>query len=239
MARSTTSSSLSSFVTSGLLLLAAFPIFVAAAPARFAHGHHVGSHHSVLQAAQHSSYLSKRLVSARHEGHEDQSDQNCTDADTDPETGTDGGLVEVEVVASGWYAGWDTNFTVADIPWQQYSQLTFAFAYVLSTPRLAVVQWLNFVYPVCPPPTAPLPWVAKKQHCLNSPRQPEPTYAFSMSLWYPCLSNVTERRSLRFPWRIYRVPILFSRRSHPPEPNRVRQGGCQDGYRIRSRGHRL
>ncbi|KAH6900855.1 endochitinase [Coprinopsis sp. MPI-PUGE-AT-0042] len=114
-----------------MLLLAALPLSVTAAPARLAHGSHHGSRHSILGAAQHGSYLSKRLVTPRHEGHSE--DQNCTDTDDGP------GPVEVEVVASGWYASWEkANMPVADIPWQQYSQLTFAFALPLEDGTLSL-----------------------------------------------------------------------------------------------------
>lgn len=111
------SSSLLSFF---LFLLAAVSILVSAAPARFIHGHHGSGHHSTLQAAQRSQYVSKRLV-ARHEGHDSPSpDSNCTEVDEED---------LATVVASGWYPGWTTDLLpVAEIPWSQYSQLTYAFA---------------------------------------------------------------------------------------------------------------
>lgn len=122
-------SPLPSFV---LLLLAVLPLFVSAAPARFVHGHHGSGHHSVLQAAQRSQYLSKRLVT-RHEGHD--SDQNCTEVDEGVEEVGE----PVPVVASGWYPAWlKERLPVAEIPWNQYSQLTFAFALLMDDGTLSL-----------------------------------------------------------------------------------------------------
>ena len=35
---------------------------------------------------------------------------------------------EVDLVASAWYAGWHAdNFTLDDVSWDKYTQLTYAF----------------------------------------------------------------------------------------------------------------
>ena len=48
----------------------------------------------------------------------------------------------VEMVSTAWYAGWHaTDFTLSNVSWDKYTQMTYAFGYVFTADFLLLMRF--------------------------------------------------------------------------------------------------